>query len=369
MAKSKVNRLKNQSDAAIASLEAALAAQRRFGENAVRLCERLELDAALQADAAVRDAGMNSPELRDWLCQGVRSENIKWCRGFVGTAGSGPWNIDEFDAFLAAKGFELAYLPQEKLGCVVLGCEGWDEDALAEQIYGRDGSELIVLSQPLFVAGLLRNVNPLEAMDRDVLLALAATHPALSFIADRGFDWLFETESNSVSEWEPNQELAEKSPLRLAGYSVASGGPGELARRDILESFFFDRAPKGIVTEGDRERWGSSMSAQRLYGMATFIAWLCRFQGSNAPQAVARWKDDLDWLKREFFKPAMQFEWPSAPRDDKAAAQSVGVNPPQKPMFSLGPPAPAATRAPASKSVKTNLSPAAAWPFPTGNEP
>lgn len=368
MPKSKSSRLKNQSDAAIATLEAALAAQRRFGDKAVELCEQLEFEAAVQASSASEDAGMNSPELRDWLCQGLRAENIKWCRGLVGTSGSGPWDIDDFDTFLASMGFELAHLPQDALKCVVVGTDGWDEDALAEQIYDRDGSELIVLSQPLFVAGLLRNANPLEAMDRDALLAMAETHPALSFLVDRDFDWLFETVSNSVTEWEPNHELAEKSPLRLAGYSVANGGPSEQARRDILETFFFDKTPEGIESAADRKRWGPAKSAQRLYGMATFIAWLCRFQGSNAPQAVARWSDDLAWLREEFFNRAMQFNWPSPPPQGKTGLQSSVASTPKKPMFSLGPPVPAPAGYSAAKPAQTSLNPAAAWPFPTGNK-
>jgi hypothetical protein len=310
---------------------------------------------------------MNSPELRDWLCKGLKAESIKWWRGLVGTSGSGPWDIDEFDTFLASMGFELAHLPQDNLRCVVVGIDGWDEEALAEQIYGRDGSELIVLSQPLFVAGLLKNANPLETMDRDVLLAIAETHPALSFLADRGFDWLFETVSNAVTEWEPNHELAEKSPLRLAGYSVANGGPGELARRDILETFFFEKAPEGVESVADRKRWGPAKSAQRLYGMATFIAWLCRFQGSNAPQAVARWREDLAWLRQEFFKPAMQFKWPTPLNQANNGSQSAVASVPKKAMSSLGPPAPAPAWTSAPKPAQTSLNPAAAWPFPTGN--
>lgn len=368
MAKTKANKLKSQSDAVIATLEAALEAQRRFGDKAVELCEQLEFDAAVQASSPSEDFGMNSPELRDWLCHELRAESIKWCRGLVGTSGSGPWDIDEFDVFLASMGFELAHLPQDRLKCVVVGMEGWDEDALADQIYGRDGSELIVLSQPLFVAGLLRNANPLETMDREALLAMAETHPALSFLVDRGFDWLFETVSNTVTEWEPNHELAEKSPLRLAGYSVANGGPGELARRDILETFFFDKTPRGVESAADRKRWGPAKSAQRLYGMATFIAWLCRFQGSNAPQAVTRWREDLAWLRKEFFNRAMQFEWPSPSYHGKTVPQPTVSSAPKRPMFSLGP----SVATPAAKSaatpVKTTLNPAAAWPFPTGNK-
>lgn len=369
MAKSKANRLKNQSDSAIAALELALTAQRRFGEKAVELCEQLELDAAIQSSGPTEDQGLNRPELRSWLCEGIQATNIRWCPRMVGTSGSGPWQIEEFDEFLVSMGFELAYLPRDELKCIVLGAEGWDEDALSEQIYNRDGSDLIVLSQALFVAGLLKNASPLDALDKDELLAMAEAHPALSFLVDRGFDWFFETLSNAVTEWEPNQELAEKSPLRLAGYSVASGGPGEDARRDVLETFFFDKAPTGVESPADRKRWGPAKSAQRLYGMATFIAWLCRFQGTNAPQAVARWKEDLSWLRKEFFRPTMQFEWPSQAQQGKVVLKQAVSSGPKKPMFTLGDPVPpTATRPSTTKPAQTILNPAAAWPFPTGNK-
>lgn len=369
MTKSKASRLKNQGAAALSALDAALAAQRRFNDKAVELCEQLELDAAIQSAAPADDDGMNRPELRDWLFDGFRVADIKWCPRMIGTAGSGPWEVDEFDGFLASLGFELAHLPNADLQCIVLGAEGWDEDALSEQIYDRDGSDLIVLSQPLLVAGLLKNANPLEALGREGLLAIAESHGALSYLMGRGFDWFFETTSDAVTEWVPNQELAEKSPLRLAGYSVAANGPDEATRRDVLETFFFDRSPKGVEAPADRKRWGAARSAQRLYGMATFIAWLCRFQGSHSQQAVARWRADLEWLRREFFRPTMQFVWPAEAEQDNARGQQRGGSSPRRPMFTLGPPAqPAGPRPSTSPAAKGNLSPAAAWPFPTGNE-
>ncbi len=369
MAKLKASRLKNQGDVAIAALEAALVAQRRFGERAVEICEQLEHDAAVQSSAPACDEGLNQPVLRDWLCAGIHAASIKWCPHLIGTSGSGPWEIDEFDGFLASMGFELAHLPNPDLRCIVLGAEGWDEDSLSEQVYDRDGSDLLVLSQPLFVAGLLKNSNPLEGFDREGLLAIAEAHGALSFLMTRGFDWLFETTSDAVTEWVPDQELAEISPLRLAGYSVAANGPGEAARRDVLETFFFDKSPKGLESSADRKRWGSARSAQRLYGMATFIAWLCRFQGTHSPQAEARWQSDLEWLRREFYRPTMRFAWPAETQQDRGRGQHRGVGNARQPMFTLGPPVPpAATKLTPPQPAKTTLSPAAAWPFPTGNK-
>jgi hypothetical protein len=344
--KSKASLLKRQGRAATTALDTALNAHRQFAEDATALIEELEREAALWGSNPSEELGMNSLDLLRWLCSDISADQVDWRNGFVGTAGSGPWPIDEFDSFLSELGFKLAYLPDPDLKCVVLGTEEWDEDAVAEQIFDRDGSDLIVLSQPLFVAGVLKNANPLTSMDRDALLAIAEAHPALSFLIDRNFKWMFDKPSTGVTIWETNGELADHSPLGLAGYSVAViKGPSEAERRRILKDFFFHPAPVGVVTPEDRKRWGSAKSAQRLYGMATFLAWLCRYQGTNAPQAVDRWQSDLGWLKREFFRPTMQFEWP------------VRAEPGRR--------EPALWR-PTSSNPKTALSPAAAWPFPTG---
>lgn len=287
-------------------------------------------------------------DLLGWLCTDISADHVDWHSGLVGTAGSGPWPIDDFDSFLDALGFKLANLPNPEVSCVVLGTDDWSEADLAEQVFDRHGSELIVLSQPLFIAGVLRNVNPMVAMERSALLAIAETHPALSHLIDRGFDWIFDEQSTRVTIWETTRELAEKSPLRLAGYSVAvTTGPSESERKRILKRFFLDPAPEGVVTPTDRKRWGPAKSAQRLYGMATFLAWLCRYQGTNAPQAVERWKDDLSWLRREFFRPIMQFEWPAPTEPRKREPGSWNTTP---------------------NTPKTTLNPAAAWPFPSGQQ-
>jgi hypothetical protein len=343
---SKTSRLKSQGRAAVAALEGALSAHRQFAEEAARVIEELEHDAALRENSLTEDAGVHRLDLLAWICSDIRADQVDWHSGMVGTAGSGPWPIGEFDSFLQGLGFEVAFLPNPDLNCVVLGTDGWSEDDLTNQIFNRDGSELIVLSQPLFIAGLLKKVNPLITMDRTALLAIAETHPALSLLIDRSFDWIFDERSTRVTIWETTRDLAEKSPLRMAGYSVAvNSGPSEADRRRILKEFFFDSAPEGVRTTTDRNRWGSAKSAQRLYGMATFLSWLCRYQGTNAPQAVERWQADLGWLRREFLKPTMQFEWPASAEPDK--------------------PKPAFWR-PNPSNPKTPLSPAAAWPFPTG---
>lgn len=340
----KAGRLKGEGRTATSGLERALAAQQRFADQAVRLCEQLEGELAAQASALSGDSGLHDSDLLAWLCSDIRAEEVSWHSGMVGTSGSGPWQIDEFDSFLQGLGFELAHVPHQDLRCVVLGTEGWDEDELSDQIYDRDGSELIILSQPLFVAGLLKNANPLASLDRATLLAIADKHPALSFVMNHGFEWVFDEKSRRVTVWETTRELAEKSPLGSAGYSVAIRGPSEDVRRGILREFFLDPAPDGVRTSAERKRWGSAKSAQRLYGIASFLDWLCRYQGSNAPEAVDRWRGDLAWLKREFYRPTMQFQWPSPP-EPRRSEPAVWRGSPSKPQ--------------------TTLNPVAAWPFPT----
>ena len=284
--------------------------------------------------------GLNRLELLEWLCEGVHARQILWCPYQVGTMGSGPWDITEFDALLDSMGFKLAHLPNPTLEVVVLGADGWDKDVIESQVYDRDGSDLIVLSQELFIAGVLKKENPLKTIDEDVLKAIAQGHSAISYLIDRGFEWPVGAISEDVEEWEVTTELASESPLHKAGYSVAANGPTVEQRRAILDGFFSGRIAAKLPTAEDKKRWGKPRSAQRLYSMATFMSWLCRFQGSKAPNALTKWQKDMSWLKQNFFKSTMRFSWPSAKPMKRSPLR----------------PAPAAV---------TTLSPQAVWPFPT----
>jgi hypothetical protein len=310
----------------------------------------LEEDLVRAEDIATSEQGLNRLSIVEWLCAGFGRSVQAWCPREIGTSGSGPWPVEDFDRLLESLGFRLAHLPNPGLKCIVLGSQDWDEQALAEQIYDRQADDLIVLPQELFIAGLLKQTNPLEALSAEQLSLLAADHPAIEWLAERGFDWAFTTADESVHEWEPTQDFAEQSPLRMAGYSVAAQGPTEEDRREVLENFFFDRSPEGVETAEERKRWGVASSAQRLYSMATFIAWLCRFRGSNAPNAADRWSDDLEWLRTSFHRRSMKFAWPGTGLPVRRPAAPRSAQPEKKP----------AGRA---------LSPAAAWPFPTGNKP
>jgi hypothetical protein len=94
---SKTSRLKSQGRAAVAALEGALSAHRQFAEEAARVIEELEHDAAIRENSVTEDAGMHSLDLLAWLCSDIRADQVNWHSGMVGTAGSGPWPIGEFD--------------------------------------------------------------------------------------------------------------------------------------------------------------------------------------------------------------------------------------------------------------------------------
>ncbi|OYU42421.1 MAG: hypothetical protein CFE44_24070, partial [Burkholderiales bacterium PBB4] len=263
MATSRITKLKRQHDAVQAELEPAIEAQSKFTRMAITACETLEVEVTEAVSTIDPQPGLHGKELISWLCKGIEARTRVWCPPHIGTTGSGPWPIDEFDALLDSMGFGLAYLPNPELTCIVVGTEGWDENGLSEQVFDRDGSNLMVLSQAMFIAGVLKNANPLLELSQTELLALGRTHQALAYLIERGFDWSFESNSDTITEWEPSGELAEVSPLRLAGYTVAANGPDDEGRREKLDGVVLDRTPKGLELPADRRRWGASDASLR----------------------------------------------------------------------------------------------------------
>ena len=113
-----------------------------------------------------------------------------------------------------------------------------------------------------------------------------------------------------VVPWDSNQGFNQQSPLFKMGYSVAERGPLLAKRREILSQAFNEESLPGLVSVGDKNRWGVAKSAQRLYAICKFITWLCNFQGKEKPTAKQSWIGDLGWLKKQYFRGSMQFVWP-----------------------------------------------------------
>lgn len=117
-------------------------------------------------------------------------------------------------------------------------------------------------------------------------------------------------DTSEITTWEVTGSLSDESPLYRLGYSVAEGGSSEEQRRAVLTEAFIAKELPGIKTKTVKEQWGTASSAQRLYAISKFVAWLAIFQGNNKPAARAKWTRDLTWLKGAFYQKEMRFKWP-----------------------------------------------------------
>jgi len=268
---------------------------------------------------------LNSPVVRDWFFSSSSNGNNSLPK-HVDCRGSGPFEEEEFIAFLENKGVLESkkasknagineYLP---VGVLVIGREGWTDEEIDQVIEDHVcRRELRVYSQEMFLSFLTNGADPFDA-GPDVLAAFRAGHPGLEFLSGGWSGWV----STYVSEnWRepiggggPHGGSGRDSPLKLLGYGVGKSGKPEAERREILRRAFKGRLPSAGTLEVDQE-WGSSDSPRRLQKMAQHIAAVCRnrkMQSSeaNVSQAIADWESDLDWLKEQFYRGHMKFGWP-----------------------------------------------------------
>ena len=125
-----------------------------------------------------------------------------------------------------------------------------------------------------------------------------------------GFAWPFTEPLPGGGSLIP--DLAPDSPLSRLGYSVATRGPEEPERRRILKFAFNDELP--FSSKEEEENWGEPKSAERLQRIANHIAFQIRSQkrkSKPAETAIARWSEDLAWLKRTYYDGTVySFPWP-----------------------------------------------------------
>lgn len=55
---------------------------------------------------------------------------------------------------------------------------------------------------------------------------------------------------------------------------------------------------------------GESHVNAKALCFSRIFSWLVRFQGGAKPKAADKWKADLEWLKKNFYKTGMKFVWP-----------------------------------------------------------
>ena len=285
--------------------------------------EQLDLVVAKEAELAPYTGGLNLGILRDSL---VGEHTASDLEGKVGQAvcllGHGAWETHEFREFLSDRGFVIAK-PEEAFDALLLGRAINDHDfesikAILDYHISAE-QPLAVLSQELMVFALIQRQNPLEVLSEDELLELAEGHAGLEAVINyEGFEWPYfepdpNTSSSAIYEFDPSA-LGAESPLHRIGYTVAEGRLTKAQRWVLLAEMFRTTREDVFLSEFERRAWGRPQTQQRLYAMAKHISWLIGFRGGAAPNAAERWREDLAWLKNNYFQRDMKFNWPSAAR-------------------------------------------------------
>ena len=274
-------------------------------------------------DLATYQGGLNLAPIRDAL---VGDNTAKDLDGILGNTlcllGVGPWEPDDFSDFLAERDFLLTD-HKHFFDVLVLGRSIDEEEMISLRAildYQIDRAEpLTVVSQELLVLALVTLENPLELLSEDELYELAEGHGGLTTVIEyEGFEWIFqeggleedeESEDDEIFEFDASA-LSAESPLHRVGYTVAKGKLSVAERRRCLKEMFEIDGDDVFKAREEYQVWGNAKTQQRLYAMAKHISWLIGFRGENLPNAAERWRSDLAWLKENYYRSGMKFDWP-----------------------------------------------------------
>jgi len=277
-----------------------------------------ELDVALQQTN--REMFIRGFESVRWIVEsGVENHGLLFPKAIC-THGSGPWDVDELDGLLQDIGFELFncgdYDETRKVGIIVVGSDEWDREAIEAQINNREGKSVKVFTQELFVAALACGCDPFELIpdddDPDIpefLESFGRDHPVIQYLRSLDFPWpIFgyaDKPPRICTDWE-----VDESPLFLAGYTVKEKeGLLQSERRSVLSGAFKEDLI-WVHSDAYMNSWGNPLKLKRLRRIAYHIAMLTR-RHSHHTKAVIRWKNDLDWLREQYYKPMLRrFKWP-----------------------------------------------------------
>jgi hypothetical protein len=264
------------------------------------------------------DLCVGDEALLQWLGQDGQAESIAFFAGCeLGWTGVGSYESEAFDRLLDELGFVQRNLPHETISHVVVGREGWSREELTAQIACRAGQTLRIYSQEMLLAAFMTGRDPLDA-DEDVLEAFKRGHPALEYLAESDFDWpaVDSADTSVIDELGIESVRVKESPLNLLGYHVGlSSDLTPTARRRILQDAFQRSKLPWVESDAYMSKWGAAGSHQRLWRIATHIAWLANTQGRDQRKEIAQgeWVDDLAWLRKTIYVPRRyRFTWPDA---------------------------------------------------------
>jgi hypothetical protein len=224
--------------------------------------------------------------------------------------GEGPISVRQMKSHLK----EWGCRPCPRDSCwIIVGRDNWSPETLDQYIEDCSGEEIMIVSQEMFLAGVISGHHPFCAT-KELLLVFANGHPALQYLLKSGIEWPFI--SDFIKDGVENYFMysADESPLVAMGYRAQSGGLNDQQRRAILEDAFLGDLPEvESGSESYMQQWSTPSSRRRLHRMAHHIAWLIRTHRgiSNHNRAVQKWESDLLWLNKRFFRPWMRFKWPN----------------------------------------------------------
>jgi hypothetical protein len=102
--------------------------------------------------------------------------------------------------------------------------------------------------------------------------------------------------------------------LKAFGYTVGAKASSDLTRRVRLRRALVEDLPAGLGASYIAE-CGSPNSLARLKKMADSIAAFARNakgrRTASMEESIRHWEMDLEWMKQEWYRPGMGFDWPS----------------------------------------------------------
>lgn len=266
--------------------------------------------------------GMNRGMIRSLLTFEKDANNIDLADVPIALSGSGPWITEDLEEFLVSKRFDCVSI-EDQAQFLVIGEYNIDEEEIHQFITNSLEKYVTprIYTQELFICFIAMGDDPLAVWSEETLMAAVEGHKGMEYVLSyEEIVWpKFNSEESSddfsvfaidADEW--NQE----SPLRKLGYTAREGALSQQERRQKLTEAYTASIDRYIESEDEQTQWGRPNSAQRLYAIASFISWLCDFQGRTRPNALAKWQSDLRWLKQTHYHNRMRFEWPITLDDD-----------------------------------------------------